>query len=202
MKKFFSAIISILLAIIILTGCDQTAPAQDSLTIDDSYQIVYASNCDENVRQAALCLQVTLQQQADLDLSITSAADSKAILLQINSKDLEEGQYRMRLTGSGLTVEAHSSYALLLGVRQIRNDWFVDGNGSLTLTADLCKLYSGSVDMEQAPYTVLSQNLRAADDSNGNSIENRSKRFQQLLWEYQPDIICTQETNQIGRAHV
>ena len=41
--------------------------------------------------------------------------------------------------------------------------------------------------------TILSQNLCATDRPNGNSIEERTERFDALLDEYSPDIVGTQE---------
>ena len=52
--------------------------------------------------------------------------------------------------------------------------------------------------------TILSQNLCATDRPNGNSIEERTERFDALLDEYSPDIVGTQEVpmdmaNHFGR---
>ena len=43
-------------------------------------------------------------------------------------------------------------------------------------------------------FRILTQNMRCVDDKGGNSVEERAPRFFQLVEEYQPDLIGTQET--------
>ncbi len=45
-----------------------------------------------------------------------------------------------------------------------------------------------------ASIRILSQNLRCSDDPNGNAVKEREPRFKQLLEEYKPDLVGTQET--------
>ncbi|MBR3862117.1 MAG: endonuclease/exonuclease/phosphatase family protein, partial [Clostridia bacterium] len=42
--------------------------------------------------------------------------------------------------------------------------------------------------------SVMSQNIRCVDDPNGNHVADRKVRFKQLMEEYQPDLLGTQET--------
>ena len=42
---------------------------------------------------------------------------------------------------------------------------------------------------------IITQNLRCIDDGIANSIENRSKRLEQLINNYKPDILSTQEVS-------
>ncbi|MCQ2425624.1 MAG: endonuclease/exonuclease/phosphatase family protein [Lachnospiraceae bacterium] len=43
-------------------------------------------------------------------------------------------------------------------------------------------------------FSVMSQNLRCANDPDGNSVKERTVRFEALVRDYYPDIIGTQET--------
>ena len=47
--------------------------------------------------------------------------------------------------------------------------------------------------LESQPIRILTQNLRYNDDENGNSIAERAPRFLQMVKEYEPDLIGTQE---------
>ena len=47
---------------------------------------------------------------------------------------------------------------------------------------------------EPAKIRVLTQNLRSGNDSGGNSIRERQPRFRELMAEYTPDLVGTQET--------
>lgn len=62
----------------------------------------------------------------------------------------------------------------------------------LLLIASVCSLFAGCAPKNE-PITVVTQNIRYCDDSDGNSINRRAKRFNQLIQSYQPDILCTQE---------
>ena len=49
---------------------------------------------------------------------------------------------------------------------------------------------------------ILTQNLRCADDPGGNSIAERFFRFRNLVTEYKPDLIGTQETTADWNSHL
>ena len=47
--------------------------------------------------------------------------------------------------------------------------------------------------LKNAPFLVLTQNIRYADDMNGNSFDERAPRYNKLVTEYMPDLIYMQE---------
>ena len=51
--------------------------------------------------------------------------------------------------------------------------------------------------MADAPFLVLTQNIRYADDEGGNMVVQRAPRFNLLVEQYQPDIMCIQEDNRM-----
>ena len=187
MKRF----ILILLAMLLLTGCG--AQEVKDVKLDSSFVIV----CEEAGMQAALSLQTTIKQKCAMELEIVSQApkDARTITVAVDGS-LKEGQYRTRIVGGNVAIEAQSSLALVMAMRNIREIWVAD-DGVLPLTEKLCADLSGSIDLKNAPFLVLTQNIRYADDEGGNMVVQRAPRFLKLVQEYLPDIICLQEDNSI-----
>ena len=80
---------------------------------------------------------------------------------------------------------------------ETKNEAETEASESLTETeTDKKKETETVVYQKDAELKVMSQNMRTLNDANGNSIEERSKRFKVMIAEKQPDIIGTQETNQ------
>ena len=183
MKKILCA----LLALLLLCGCGASAPKE--MTVDDSFVIVCAE--DPVLRQAAIGLQSNLKHTYGLELEIVTAAEGKSITLSVDSS-LEDGQYRTRLTEKGVEIEAQSAQVMTLAMRCISAGW-----PARTLTADLCATLSGHYPAADAPFLVLTQNIRYADDEGGNLVIQRAPRFNQLVQQYQPDIMCIQEDNRM-----
>ena len=186
MKRFLLC----LLALLLLAGCGEKAP--QPVKLDDSFVIV----CGEEEMEAAVCLQTTLAQRCGLELEIGEAAQGARTVTLAVDESLEKGQYRTRIVDGNVAIEAQSALALVMGMRNIRTVWVAEDK-VLPLTQELCADLSGTVDMENAPFTVLNQNIRYADDEGGNLVVQRAPRFQMLVQEYLPDIICLQEDNRI-----
>lgn len=181
----------LLCAVLLLTGCGQK---DQEITLDESFVIVCAEESGA-VRQAALSLQVALEQKCNLALEVvTEAAEgSKTITVAVDSA-LEEGQYRARIVDGNLTIEAGSSDGMVLAMRQIRRDWLGESEEP-KLTAEKAATLCGKFDLASAPFLVLTQNIRYADDEGGNKVIDRAPRYNKLVTEYQPDIIFMQEDN-------
>lgn len=187
MKRFMLC----LLALLLLVGCG--AQEIKDVKINDSFVIV----CEDEGMQAALSLQTTIKQKCAMELEIVSQApkDAKTITVAVDTS-MKEGQYRTRIVGGNVAIEAQSSLALVMAMRNIREIWVVDG-AVLPLSEKLCADLSGSIDLKNAPFLVLTQNIRYADDEGGNMVVQRAPRFLKLVQEYLPDIICLQEDNSI-----
>lgn len=181
MKKM----LCVLLALLLLCGCGASAPKE--MTVDESFVIVCAE--DPILRQAAIGLQSNLKHTYGLELEIVTAAEGKSITVSVDS-GLEDGQFRTRLTENGVIIEAQSTQVMTLAMRHISANWPAG-----TLNADACTALSGCYPAEDAPFLVMTQNIRFADDEGGNMVAQRAPRFRQLLERYQPDILCMQEDN-------
>jgi endonuclease/exonuclease/phosphatase family metal-dependent hydrolase len=107
----------------------------------------------------------------------------------------------MRIDGESIVIEAKTSDALLLGMRKIRTalyNTFVleqETPAAPVITTALCASLSGTVNMAEAPFSVLTQNIKNSDMDDGGTIEERAIRFDKLIAEFQPDVINTQESN-------
>ena len=181
MKK----LVCILLALLLLCGCGAKAPTE--VTVDSTFVIVCAE--DVVLTQAAISLQSNLKYGHGLELELATAApaEGKTITVAVDSA-LAAGEYRTRLTQNGVVIEAQSAQVMTLAMRSICAAW-----PSATLTADGCAALSGAIVMEDAPFLVLTQNIRFDNDEGGNMVADRAPRFKQLVNQYQPDIMCIQE---------
>lgn len=186
MKK----VIICILCVLLLVGC-QTR--EQPVTLNEGFVIV----ADAQAMEAALSLQTTLEWKGGLRLEVVpqAAGEAKTLTVAVNGA-LEPGQYRTRLEKGNVVIEGQSAAALVQGMRSIRTRLIADGKVK-TLTQELCATLSGTVDLQNAPFYVLSQNIRYADDEGGNMVANRAPRFQLLANEYMPDILCIQEDNKL-----
>ena len=187
MKKILSCL---LVLVLLLTACGEKVPAAPAeMVVDESFVIVCAE--DPVIQQAAICLQSNLKHAhgLELELATTAPAEGKTITVSVDS-GLEEGQYRTRLTEGGIVIEAQNPQVMTLAMRSICANWPAG-----KLTADSCSILSGYYPPAEAPFLVLTQNIRYADDKGGNTVAQRAPRFRQLIEQYQPDIMCMQEDN-------
>lgn len=195
MKRFISLLLAALL--LCLPACSE----QDrTVTLTDAYTVICPEDADTNITQAALILQTFLKEKCGIAVDTTSVKSKEAICLTLSDK-LADGQYRMRLDGKSIVIEAKTSDALLLGMRKIRTalyNTFVleqETPAAPVITTELCASLSGTINMAEAPFSVLTQNIKNSDMDDGGTIEERSLRFDKLIAEFQPDVINTQESN-------
>jgi len=176
--------------------------------IDAEYVIVRANSADELTIQAAMLLRKLINEKAALEVSIKTdflpndeKASEKEIILGETNRETEfdrttlaKDQYYVGLEGSKVIIDAYDSLTLYLAVSQIVDKWLELGEGEFTLDKNIISGIGASIDTESQKLKIMSQNMRYADDGNGNNIMDRAPRFKQLVEMYQPDIIGTQET--------
>lgn len=189
MKKLVALLLAACTLVGIFCGCQTEAK---DVTLDASYVIVCTEETG-SVHEAALSLQVALSKKCALELELVSEApkDGKTVTVAVDAS-LKEGQYRTRIVDGNIAIEAQSAQVMVFAMREIRLNWLGEGAEPVLKAAQLEKL-CGTVDLANAPFLVLSQNIRYADDEGGNMVVQRAPRFQLLAREYQPDIICLQE---------
>lgn len=189
MKKLICCLLAA--SLLLLLGCDA---ASKEVTIDSSFVIVAA----DDAKQAALSLQTTIAQHTGLQPELVTEAGEGANTITVAvDAALAEGEYRTRIVDGNLAIEAQSELALVMAMRTIRLRFIQEGATAITLTAADCEALSGTIDTANAPFLVLTQNIRYADDEGGNSVIQRAPRFNKLVQEYLPDILCIQEDNRM-----
>lgn len=188
---------------IILAGCDkdsggekQDVPADTE--IGTNFVIYNSSSADTNTKQAALCLQTAILQNARLSLNIVTDKPAKNYIEVSVNNSLADGAYEIKSYGDKIVLQASDSYTLVCAARDIREKWIgtkgAFSGGKATLTVAQCTDFSGAYNKANMPFLIMSQNiLFKTDTPSPNTIPERSERFKKLLQEYQPDIVGFQE---------
>ena len=161
MKKILTCL---LVLVLLLTACGEKTPAAPAeMAVDESFVIVCAE--DPVIQQAAISLQSNLKHAHGLELELAAApAEGKTITVSVDS-GLEDGQYRTRLTEGGIVIEAQNPQIMTLAMRSICANWPAG-----KLTADICSKLSGYYPPAEAPFLVLTQNIRYLDDEGGDGV--------------------------------
>ena len=184
---------------------EPTTPPEPRLTLSGDYRIVISAEADETTRKAAAALAAALKEKAGLELSVvTDAEESVAreiVLGHTNRADSTAAVsgYTVFQNGEALHVDAGNSIDLYYAVQAIAEVWLTPDfglaeSGVITLLESRVADLNGLTTKRDTSIKILSQNVRCTDDPNGNSINERAKRLQELILEYKPDLIGTQET--------
>ena len=189
MKRLFCTLLSALLLLSLLSGCQKK---EASITLDSDYVILCAEETGA-VNQAAKSLQIALAQKWGLELELVNEAPAgkKTITVGVDEA-LSEGEYRTRIVDGNIAIEAQSAQVMTFAMRSIHQNWLSESSQP-TLAADGLENLSGAVDLANAPFLVLTQNIRYADDEGGNKVVDRAPRYNKLVTEYMPDLIYIQE---------
>lgn len=197
--KSLNILISILLVLTILCACGQNAPAEateapaQDVLLENGYVVVIDSGVPDTAYLAAVCVQATLDEKVGLvkPQIVTKDPGSKSIVLQVD-ESLDAGAYECKPTGSKLTIRAGSPHVLLYAAKQLHYA-LMQAENPKQITVDMCAQLSGSVDANNLPFTVMTQNILFSEIEGGNLVADRAPRFQKLMAEYQPDILFVQE---------
>lgn len=112
---------------------------------------------------------------------------------------LENAVYSLRLENDGVCILIPDRKNCFGAVKAITDRWLqtdcgVTGDGELVISQAMIDRYLLNLKTEvTGEIRILTQNLRNRDDGEGKTIEERSSRFFQLVEEYKPDLIGTQE---------
>ena len=197
--KFLKCTICLILTMTILCACGAStpaetteAPAQDIL-LDNSYVVVMESGVEGTAYLAAECVQATLDEKVGLvkPKIVTTDPGSKSIVMLVD-ESMDAGAYELKPTGTTLTIKAGSPHVLLYAAKQLHYGLMQAENPKL-ITVDMCQQLTGSVDADNLPFTVMTQNILFSEIEGGNLVADRAPRFQKLMAEYQPDILFVQE---------
>lgn len=129
------------------------------------------------------------QKEAIIEFITTAEASSD------NKADI----YSVSLEDCGIAIlvpERENCFGAVKAIadRWLRRDCGISDNAELYISrAMIDEQLSGLPTAVNGKIRILSQNLRNSDDGDGKMIEDRAKRFFQLVDKYQPDLIGTQE---------
>jgi endonuclease/exonuclease/phosphatase family metal-dependent hydrolase len=215
MKRYLILLLSILLLASSFTACSPTDPGESlqekTVVFDRPLTIIYAQSEGEIAKEAALLLRESLQDALGYKPTVVTdrafqgdvTADCVLILGNVDAAiptpDVElKGEAQLTLTENGAYLCAKSDKALYLAAQKIAELWPTAEYGyrddTLVLTNTMCKTFSEQKLGSDALISVMSQNIRCANDGDGNDIADRKIRFKKLMAEYQPDLLGTQET--------
>lgn len=189
---------------------EDPVPARDGLAITADTTIVCATEYNEYVERAVLLLQSEIKKITGLSLPMANdQAEKKDREIVVGGCDRLAGKTPsspISLQEGRLTFFVQDLAELYCLVRA-----FTDKLGELLEqdTAGQWYLYKDQVlpfsDMPTAYDTrvrVMTQNLRYANDADGNSVAERSARFAALVAQYRPDIIGTQEATPLWTQYL
>ncbi len=170
------------------------------LTVDDSYCITIPDGADDITRNAAALLAETIREKAGIELSVENAAEApsdRTIALDVGHVDGERG-YEVSMTAETLTLRASDSTTLYFAAEAVQKAWLTPDfgltrAGVATLSESRVAELTGLETRLTHSLKLLTQNVRAMSDANGNNVPDRSVRLGQLLEEFVPDVFGVQE---------
>lgn len=180
------------------------------ITFDPSFQLVYAADEGEYAHLAALAFREAVKSALGVrpvivtDEEFNGQVAEGTVLFVGNTTvtdgltPLEAGIFVFEFHEKGPILRAGDPVTLYLAAKKIAPRWisaeYGHVDGQIKLTSDMCKTFSEMDVGGDRLISVMSQNIRCADDGNGNDIVDRKVRFKQLMEAYQPDLLGTQET--------
>ena len=184
-----------------------------AVVINNDYTVIRGDNSDELTTDAAIAVRNRINDEFGLNIALKTdflmkdeKISEKEIIVGKTARDtefdrttLKENEYKVIVEGERIIIDAYDSMTLYYAIDEIMDAWFAaescrNSNGELLAKADELAAISSTVDLGKRAIRFMSQNLRYTDDPDGNSISERSSRFQKLVADYSPDIIGTQET--------
>lgn len=170
-----------------------------TLTVDETYAIVLEEDADELTRSAAERMAAAFKEGAGLDLSIVTEGQSEHGICLAIVPSQEGRDHELYLSETGfLYLTATDSTALYFAAEAIMEAWLDPaancvGEDGVYLDDLLAADLAAVTTRLDTSIRILTQNMRGSDDPNGNTVQKRSARFIQMIDEYQPDLIGTQE---------
>ena len=223
--RVISFILSITMLVSLMVACspkkEEPKPEEkpveyDGLVINDDYVIVRGDTVDKTTVKCASYLREQINAAGSLNVNLKTDFYKKAeeipekeILVGKVKRDLEfdrttlkEGEYYIGVEGSKIIIDAYDAETLHFAVRAFAEKWLtkdlgIHEDGTLVINETMCASMLGLDLAVKDSILILSQNMRSGNDGNGNDIKDRAPRFKQLMEEYQPDIVGTQETTKL-----
>ena len=205
--------IFIIAAVILLAGLAVGVMAHfyyGKIVVADPYDaraVIYIEPDNNATRAAANYLALGISRELGFEPLITTTKEDGEQYISILcgteiGTEPESGEtglnYTLTIDGTGFSVTVPAQEQCFWAVKAVTDRWLQEDcglkNGRLSISRYMISRRLSALTADDAgEIRILSQNLRNRDDKGGNSIAERAERFFQLLSQYQPDIIGTQE---------
>lgn len=224
--KLLSVILSLTMLMSLMISCaNKEEPGKpteyDGMVIDAEYTVVRSEKGNNSVINTARKLKEAINQKSGVDVGFGTdfvkrggEAPAKEILvgavdreLEFDRTTLDVGDFYIGIEGDKIIIDAYDELTLNAFVEQIIEVWLKEDcgiveKGVLIINESICKKLNEITFSLPQTISVLSQNVRSADDPNGNSVAERQPRFKKLVEEYDPDLIGTQEVTKKWKTYI
>ena len=189
---------------------DEGEQQKTGVTIDEEYVIVFPQGYDLYIDRAVSMLVTSLMKKTGVELKITnerSEVQDKEIVVGVcNRFDAASVTAPLSLQGEKVILYAKDAAEIYCIARTFVDNCIAagatDADGRLCLDAQALSDVAAMGSAYDTGVRVLTQNLRYANDKDGNSVAERSERFVALVDEYAPDIIGTQEATPLWTQYL
>lgn len=183
---------------------EELPPPPSGFTISEQTVIVCSSVYDEYVERAVTLLQYEIQKATGLSLSVvsdkTAPAEKEIIVGFCDRLDANGVQAPVFLQEGNLIFALENTAELYCLVRTFAEQYL--SSDATAVTEEALAQLSAEPTAYDTRVRVLTQNLRYANDADGNSVAERSARFAALMQEYAPDIVGTQEATPLWTQYL
>ena len=177
---------------------------EQTVVDDGASEYVICTNTGDRLCAAAaeyLANALRVSTGAELEICPVRTVGQPYISIEMGRApaDAADALYEIRLDFGNLCLRLFDREQGFALIRAFCEAWLSadcglrDGPDLVLDTLMLRRQLSALEPLEAQPIRILTQNLRFKDDEGGNSVAERAPRFLQLVKEYEPDLIGTQE---------
>ncbi len=190
-------------------GGEELPPPIPGFTITGDTVIVCSSVYDEYVDRAVTLLQYEIKKVTGLSLSVVNDKKEPAaseIIVGFCDRIADESISAAAFLQDGKLFFAMKDTAELYCLVRAFVDTYLPADAAsgqeLRVTEDALAQLAAQPTAYDSRVRVLTQNLRYANDADGNSVAERSERFLALMQAYTPDIVGVQEATPLWTQYL
>ena len=185
-------------------GGEELPPPPPGFIFTEETVIVCSSVYDEYVERAVTLLQYEIKQATGLSLSIVSdktVPTEKEIIVGFCDRLDPDGTSAPAFLQDGDLIFALKDTAELYCLVRVFVEKYLSSD-AVNVTEEMLAQLAAEPTAYDSRIRILTQNLRYANDADGNSVAERSARFAALMQAYMPDIVGTQEATPLWTQYL
>ena len=185
-------------------GGEELPPPPPGFVFTEETVIVCSSVYDEYVERAVTLLQYEIKQATGLSLSIASdktVPTEKEIIVGFCDRLDPDGTSAPAFLQDGDLIFALKDTAELYCLVRVFVEKYLSSD-AVNVTEEMLAQLAAEPTAYDSRIRILTQNLRYANDADGNSVAERSARFAALMQAYMPDIVGTQEATPLWTQYL